>query len=472
MISLTFFGAAGEVTGSCYRIHHATTEGSGSFLVDCGQFQGGRETYRRNLAALDFDCRTLDFVLLTHAHLDHSGLLPRLAALGFRGPIYATRATIDLAKIMLLDAAHIQEKEAEWQNRHFRSRHVRRGWDQAPLYTVAQAQACLKQFLPVDYERAFSPQAGVRVCFRDAGHILGSAILEIWIRESAARETKLVVSGDLGQPARPLLPDPSAIVEADHLLIESTYGNRLHRSLAATENELVDILARTLPRGNVLIPAFAVGRTQTLIAVLAQLVRDNRIDRMDVYVDSPMAAAATTLTLEHEALLDAETRDLLAWQRHHSERVRMRFTESVEESMSLNRLKSGAIIISASGMCDAGRIRHHLRHNLPRRECAVVISGFQAAGTLGRRLVDGAREVTMFGERFPVRASIHTLGGLSAHADQAALMGWLRHFRAPPKTTHVVHGELETARLFAERIRHDLTWPQVRVAERGIEVSL
>lgn len=467
---ISFLGAAKEVTGSCYLIEAAGRR----FLVDCGLFQGGNEAVRKNLAAfaLAFPLKALDFVVVTHAHLDHSGLLPRLAALGFKGPVFATAATCDLLEILLLDSAHIQEKEAEWENRHRRERHVRRGWDQAPLYTVNQARECLRQLRRCDYDRVEEPLAEVRLVFRDAGHILGSAIVELWLSEAGVTR-KLVFSGDLGQPGRPVLRDPTPIAAADALIIESTYGNRLHRSLAETEDELVHALDDTLhrKRGNVIMPAFAVGRTQEVLYVLTDLVRRGRLPSMTIYVDSPMATAATELTWRHRELLDSETLDLIDWQRRHPDRPQVRFVETVEESIALNEIRSGAVIIAASGMCDAGRVKHHLRHNIDRRECSVLITGFQAAGTLGRRLVDGARRVRIFGEELPVRADVYTIGGLSAHADQAALLGWLKGFARPPEHCFVVHGEAPTAMDFAAAVR-GLGWKEVAVPEYGDSVCL
>ncbi len=477
-MQLTFFGAASEVTGSCLLVEVALPGGSGKlrFIVDCGMFQGGREANRKNLTALGFGVRQLDFVILSHAHLDHSGLLPRLTALGYRGPVYVTTATADLLAVMLLDSAHIQEKEAEWENRHFQGRHARRGWDRAPLYTVAQAQASLRQLQSVDYGLEFSPHPAARCIFRDAGHILGSAIVELWLDESSktrgktgGKTRKLVVSGDLGQPARPVLRDPELIREADVLLIESTYGNRLHKPLDATEDELVAALDDTLRKkgGNVIMPAFSVGRTQEVLFVLTDLVRRGRLPPLNIHVDSPMAISATELTMKHRNLLDDDTRALIDWQRQHPDRPRIRFVQDVAESMALNDIRGGAVIISASGMCDAGRIKYHLQHNLSRRECSVVITGFQAAGTLGRRLVDGARRVRLFGKEVPVRADIYTIGGLSAHADRDGLLGWLRGFVKPPRHCFVVHGEADTAAAFAATIRERLHWRDVATPQYG-----
>lgn len=462
---LTFFGAAGEVTGSCLRVDHD----GGSFLVDCGLFQGGREAARKNRTALDFDLRRIDFVLLTHAHLDHSGLIPRLIALGYKGPIHATPATVDLLGVMLMDSAFIQEKEAEWALRDSRARRQRRGLELTPLYTVEQARASLARLRAVPYDTPFQPGRGVRCTFRDAGHILGSAILELECGEGAALR-RLVVSGDLGQPGRPVLRDPTPIRQADILCIESTYGDRAHRSYADTCDELTGALQRTLKAegGNVIIPAFAVGRTQEMLFVLADLVRSGRIDRLDVVVDSPMATAATALTLQHNSLWDEETRQLYDWSRAHPERFRLRFVQDVEESIALNSVRGGLVIISASGMCEAGRIKYHLRYNLGRPECAVVIVGFQAAGTLGRRLVDGVRQVSLFRERIPVRARVYTIGGLSAHADQRALLDWLKGFGQPPAQTFVMHGEPVAAASLATQVAGNLGWRGVTVVEPGV----
>lgn len=463
-MKLSFMGAAGEVTGSCLRVEHA----QGAFLVDCGLFQGGRAADARNRQALDFDLRRIDFVLLTHAHLDHSGLVPRLVALGYKGPIIATPATVDLLGVMLMDAAHIQEKEAEWALRSAHNRRARRRPDMTPLYTVEQARVSLGRLRAVPYESGFQPAPGVHCRFLDAGHILGSAMIEIDVGEGTGAQ-RLVISGDLGQPARPVLCDPARIERADVLCVESTYGNRAHRSLEATREELADAIQQTLHGrgGNVVIPAFAVGRTQEILFVLADLVRAGRLASLKVVVDSPMASAVSALTVKHRELWDEETRVLYAWMQDNECRFDVRFVQDVEESMALNDVPGGLVIISASGMCDAGRIRHHLRHNLGRSECAIVMVGFQAAGTLGRRLVDGAHQVTLFGERMQVRARIHTIGGLSAHADQPALLAWLGHLRQPPRHIFVVHGEALGALALADAIHDRLGWPMPVVPAPG-----
>ena len=434
-MQLTFLGAAGEVTGSCYLVD----TGQVKFLIDCGMFQGGVGADRKN-RRFAFDPAGIAFVLLSHAHIDHSGLIPRLAAGGFTGPVYATQATCELLAVMLPDSGHLQEKEAEWQGK-------------TPLYTVAQAQASLALLRSVDYGLAFLPHASVRCMYRDAGHILGSAIMEIFLGDR-----KLVFSGDLGQPGRPIVEDPARVEEADVLLVESTYGNRNHKSLVQTMDEFAFALNDTLAsrNGNVVIPSFAVGRTQEILYYLAELRKAKRIPAADVYVDSPMAAAATRITLKHAKLPDLD---------------RVRFTESLEESMRINDVRAGAIIISASGMCEGGRIKHHLRCNISRPECAIVFVGFQAGGTLGRRIVDGAKTIRIFRESYAVRAKIFTINGLSAHADRDALLGWLGGFRRPPGQTWVVHGESLAAESLKGDIVRQLKW-QARVAANGEVVAL
>lgn len=457
-MKLSFLGAAREVTGSCFLVEAADVR----FLVDCGMVQGGREAPTRNRKPFEFDPASIDFVLLTHAHIDHSGLLPKLTRSGFNGPIYATTATVDLLGVMLPDSAHIQESDAKRDAKRFRGKNP-----MPPLYTLQDARECLNQAKSVVYDQEFSPHASVRCRFRDAGHILGSAILEVWVAEHG-HATKLVFSGDLGQPGRPILRDPTPIEEADILVIESTYGNRRHQNLSATEDEMIAIVEKTLFErgGNVIMPAFAVGRTQEVLYHLHRLACEGRLRHPKVFVDSPMATDATRITREHLELFDEQAKRLAGWHARGENLPYLHFTASVEESKALNQIRSGAIIISASGMCDAGRIRHHLRHNLPRRECSVLIPGFQAQGTLGRRLVDGAKRVRIFGEDIPVRATVHSVGGLSAHADQDALLDWAGAFSRPPKQTFVVHGESSAALALADTLRQELGW-QVTVPEHG-----
>jgi metallo-beta-lactamase family protein len=451
-VRLTFLGAAGEVTGSSYLVE----TGGLKFLIDCGMFQGGREADAKNRRALPFDPREIAFVLLSHAHIDHAGLIPRLVAQGFRGAVYATDATCELLGVMLPDSGHLQEREAEYD---------RRG--RAPLYTVAEANASLRHLVPVEYGAELRPHAQLRCTFRDAGHILGSAIVEL-----EAGGARIVFSGDLGQPGHPIVRDPERIAAADVLLIESTYGDRLHKSLPQTMDEFAFALNDTLSsrKGNVVIPAFAVGRTQDILYFIAELRRQRRVPAFDVYVDSPMAVAATRITFSHPELQDRESLGMQAWLKG-GDGGRVRFTEDVEDSKRINSIRSGAVIISASGMCDGGRVKHHLKYNVARPECALVFVGFQAAGSLGRRIVDGAKRINLYGEPYPVRAKVFTIGGLSAHADRDALLGWLESFRAAPRQCWVVHGEPLAAHSLRDEIERRYGWrAAVPAARQTVEL--
>lgn len=465
-IRLTFLGAAGEVTGSCYRVDTDDV----SFLVDCGMFQGGRESDSRNRQALSFDVGAIDFVVLTHAHLDHCGLLPRLVAFGYRGPVHTTEATGDFLQPMLEDSAHLHESDAHRMTRKFREKHQRKEF--APLYTVQQARDSLRHLKRHPYGQFFQPHPLVRLLFRDTGHILGAASLEARV-QSGKRELTVVFSGDVGMPGRPLVKDPVPAAHADVMLIESTYGNRNHKSLQATYDELALALngARSA-KGNVIVPAFALGRTQEMLVVMLDLLRQKRIAPLEVFIDSPLAQKATEITWQHMNDLDLHTRELLADWRRGALPLVVHYMDSPDDSRSLNRVMSGAVIIAGSGMCDGGRVRHHLIRNLPRPECAVVFCGFQAAGTLGRRIVDGQSRVRILGEEVAVRAQRYTLGGLSSHADQDGLIDWLSALDAPPARTFVVHGELLAATQFAETIRARLHWQDVEVPSTNDFVHL
>ena len=451
-MKLSFLGAAEEVTGSCYLVE----TGELKFLIDCGLFQGGREADAKNRHAFAFDPREIAFVLLSHAHIDHSGLIPRLVAKGFRGAVYATRATCELLGVMLPDSGHLQEREAQYD---------RRG--RAPLYTVAEASASLRHLVPVEYDAELRPHASVRGTFRDAGHILGSAIVEV---EQGG--TRIVFSGDLGQPGHPIVRDPAPVAAADVLLVESTYGNRLHKSLTQTLDEFAFALNDTPAsrKGNLVIPAFAVGRTQDILYFISELRRQKRVPPFDVYVDSPMAVAATRITLAHPELQDSESLKMAEWLKGGAG-GRVHFTEDVEDSKRINSIRSGAVIISASGMCDGGRIKHHLKYNISRPECAIVFVGFQAAGSLGRRIVDGAKRIDLYREPYPVRAKLFTIGGLSAHADRDALLGWLGHIRSAQRQCWVVHGEPLAAHALRDAIEQRYGWrAAVPAARQTVEL--
>lgn len=463
-MELAFYGAAGTVTGSSFLVR----AGGRRVLVDCGLFQGLPEIEDRNRQPLPFDAGNLDYLLLTHAHIDHSGRIPCLARAGFRGRILATPATVDLCSVMLLDSAHIQEAEAEWHNRKLR----RAGKDEeAPLYTIAEAQQSLRLFDPIPYEQVIDLGGGVTCRFRDAGHVLGSAFIEIEAEEYG-RRCRLLFSGDLGNPGRPIIADPSLPERADYLVLESTYGNRLHQDegnpVTALEQIVLDSLARG---GNLIIPAFSVGRTQELIYVLNTLVEARRIPVLPVYIDSPLAVAATEITRRHAECYDSETGSLLARGDDPFSFPGLKFTLSTDESRALNDIRGGAIIISASGMCQAGRIKHHLKHNLWRPESSVLFVGYQAEGTLGRAIKDGARSVKIFGEEIAVRSRVYSLEALSAHADRDGLVAWAAAMRVPPAHTYLVHGEPESSTALAGTLQRRLGW-SVSVARDGETVEL
>jgi len=441
-----FLGGVRTVTGSATLLEN----GSLKWLVDCGMFQGGKELEERNWNVRPYHPEELSFIFLTHAHIDHSGLIPKLVKEGFHGKVICTRATRELCEVMLKDSAHIQEMEAEWQNRKSK----RAGGDEAdPLYTIKDADKSLKYFQTIGYDEVLQVKDGVKVRFQDAGHILGSAIIEIWIEEEG-REKKLVFSGDLGNSDQPIVRDPSLINEGDVLWLESTYGNRLHKSREETVQELLEIIQEALrDQAKVIIPAFAVERTQDIIYTIGQLVRNGLIPSVPVYIDSPLAISATEIFKRNSDCFDEETKSVLLGGENPLELPEIIYTQSTEESKAINEDTRPGIIISASGMCDSGRIQHHLKHHLWRESSHIVIIGYQAEGTIGRRMVDGAKTIRLFGEEIAVKAHIHTLGGFSAHADQKGLLEWLSHFDNPRLEVFVNHGEEKVSMGLGERIR-------------------
>jgi metallo-beta-lactamase family protein len=457
-VNLTFCGAAGEVTGSCFLFEVGHTR----FLVDCGLFQGPREVRARNLEPFPFDAGAVDFVILSHAHLDHSGLLPRLHGAGFRGPVYATPATGDLLGVMLPDSAFVMQAEAE--------RAEKRGRRVDVPYGMAEARAVLAQVEPVPYAHPFGPAPGVAVTLHDAGHILGSAFVQLRLSEHG-RTVTVVVSGDLGQPGHPIVRDPEPRPASDVLLLESTYGDRCHPPMDETLSALAAALRHGIEErgGIVLVPAFAVGRTQELLYYLRRMSAAGTIRAPRVFVDSPMATEVTRITARHFNLFDEESRRI-ATIPATDDGMRVGYTGSVEESKALNRLSGGAIIISASGMCDGGRIRHHLRQRLPDARTTVLFIGYQAAGTLGRSLVDGARSVRLFGEEVPVNAQVTSLDGFSAHADQATLLAWAAGAPRPSGQIYLVHGEPDATAVLASKLARG--GQRCRAARYGETVAL
>ncbi|HPV02438.1 MAG TPA: MBL fold metallo-hydrolase [Clostridiales bacterium] len=451
---ISFLGAAKTVTGSCFYIETDTC----SFLVDCGMFQGSNADEARNHDPFPFNPADLDFVILTHAHVDHSGRLPKLYVDGFKGPIYATKATAELCAIMLPDSGHIQEFENEWVNR----KRARAGLPPVrPLYTVQDATDCIRLFKSVRYYEEVRISDSIRMKFNDAGHLLGSSIVELWVRENG-REIKLVFSGDLGNRNMPILRDPDIIESADYVFIESTYGNRDHIRSENKIDKFIEIIRSTKEKGgNVIIPSFAVGRTQEIIYELFRQHEKNdkelnELLQIPVYVDSPLAVSATEVFRNNLDCFDEEAREYIRNGDNPLDFPSLRFTRSADESRALNESTKSLIIISASGMCEAGRIKHHLKHNLWRKESSIVFVGYQAEGTLGRRILDGAKKVRIFGEEINVDARVEMLEGLSGHADRTGLMNWLKSFRKKPKHIFVVHGEDDAVREFGDLIYKEL----------------
>ena len=446
-MELSFYGAARSVTGSC----HCVSANGQRLLVDCGLYQGRDEAENQNL---HFVPALIDYVLITHAHIDHSGRLPLLVKEGYRGPIYATSMTCKLLEIMLLDSAHIQETDARWMDQKAR----RAGREPVePLYTVADAQATLELLVPVEYGQMIELGEGFRFRMTDAGHLLGSAYIELWVSEWGI-EKKLVFSGDIGNENQPIIRDPQPISDADYVIMESTYGDRNHERYESYTKELAKILNDTFAKGgNVVIPSFAVGRTQEILYFLREIKEQKLVDSIPdfpVVVDSPMAAKATQIfSGDLTGYLDEEAMELIQDGVSLFQVDNLRLCQTSDESKALNEDTTPKVIISASGMCDAGRIRHHLKHNLWREECTVVFVGFQAPGTLGRSLVEGKEFVRLFGEDVMVRATIVNLHGMSSHADHDELIRWVSQFNSPnPAEVFVVHGDGPVSTAFAAEL--------------------
>lgn len=445
-MKIQFLGAAQTVTGSCYAL-----QANGKrFAIDCGMHQGNLEIEKRNRDTELYAPHNLDFILITHAHIDHSGLLPKIVKAGFRGPIYCTPPTVELLNIMLLDSAHVQEMEAEWKNKK-NKRHGRKPED--PLYTQEDVLNTLPLFKPVEYGKTFEPAPGVSVTYKDAGHILGAAFIELVVKENGD-SYRLVFSGDLGRPNQLLLNDPSAASPTDYLFLESTYGDRNHKDEDASREELAQAIAYSYGRGEkVIIPAFAVERAQEIIYTLFLLSKQGKLPKnMPVYLDSPLSIQATEIFRNNPNYLDEETRALIQNGEHPLALPQLRYTQRTEDSMAINATKGSAVVISASGMCNAGRVQHHLRHNLWREGASVVFVGFQAKGTPGRKIVDGAKSIRLLGEDVAVRAKIFTIGGFSAHAGQSQILEWLSAFDRPGMEIFLIHGEHEAQKTLAKLI--------------------
>lgn len=434
MMRLSFHGADRGVTGSCHLIECAGTR----VLIDCGMYQGSGELHEENAEPFGFDVATVEYVLLTHAHLDHCGRLPLLVQRGFRGEIITTSATRELARLVLLDAAHLQEEEARYRQR--KSHERRGGHEDGPLYTTLDALNSFDYFgRTAVYGQPLELAPGLRVTFVDAGHILGSASVLVELDEQAARRSVLF-SGDIGNAGRPLLSAPVA-VKAEAVVMETTYGDRQHKSLTSSVAELYEVVTDTFRRGGkVIVPTFALERAQELLYFLREGREQGRLPQsLPVFLDSPMAISATQIFEHHPECFKPETRKLFSGRNDPFQLPELHFCREMADSIAINRVTSGAIIMAGSGMCTGGRIRHHLRNSLGRSENSIIFVGFAASGTLARQIIDGAKQVSLFGEQVPVRASIHTIGGFSAHADQTELLDWHRQTHAA--RTFLVHGD-------------------------------
>ncbi len=451
-MKISFHGADRGVTGSCHLIEC----GDQRILIDCGLYQGGREIDEENAEPFGFDPAQIDFLLLTHAHLDHCGRIPLLVKRGFRGEIVTTAASRELARLVLMDSANINEEEVRRRGRHepnHAARHDRPRARPAPLYTVLDANRSFDYFgRTAAYDKTLDLAGGVRATFIDAGHILGSASVRLELTEAGERRSVLF-SGDLGNDGRPLLRDPAVPPQSEVVVIESTYGDRLHKAIAPSVAELYQAIRATFERGgNVVIPTFALERAQELLYYLREGLESGQLPQStQIFLDSPMAISATEIFRGHPECYDSRTAELFREGRDPMEPPGLHMTRETSESIALNRISSGAVIMAGSGMCTGGRVRHHLQHNLERPESSVVFVGFAAAGTLARRIIDGEREVKIFGQQLKVRAHLHTINGFSAHADRDELLRW--HAQAAPQRTFVVHGEEDTMQRFAALLK-------------------
>ncbi|RKY56044.1 MAG: MBL fold metallo-hydrolase [Candidatus Neomarinimicrobiota bacterium] len=464
MASLQFLGATGTVTGSKYVFSHKNS----NIMVDCGLFQGLKELRLRNWAPLKIDVNDLDAIVLTHAHIDHTGYLPRLIKQGYNKPVYCTEPTRDLLEIMLLDSAHLQEEDAKYANKKGISKHS----PAMPLYSIEDARKAIGLLKGIPYEVPFHPSHEVIIRFQDAGHILGSAFVNVHWQEEDGEEKKILFSGDLGRFKRPILKDPTIVSDADYLLVESTYGNRLHEQ-GDPKNELKRIINDTISRkGVVVIPSFAVGRTQELLYTLRELENTGDIPVLPVYVDSPMAIKATKLYSKHTEIYDKEANALKEQGVDVLLTQRTEFTESVDASKRINASNQPCIIISASGMMTGGRILHHLIRRLPSPKNSIIFVGYQAEGTRGRALQRGNDKIKIHGQQVKSAAAIETISDFSAHADYNEILNWLGNFEKAPKKTFIVHGEPESSLNLKKLIDEKFAWfTHIPVYEEVVELN-
>ena len=467
-IKLSFLGAAQNVTGS----RHLLQANGTNVLVDCGLYQE-RHFANRNWDKFPFPPAKLNAVILTHAHLDHCGLLPKLVREGFKGPIYCTEATAEIAKIILLDAAKLQEEDAE----HKRKRHKRQGrkgpYPEEPLYTVEDAEAVFPQFKPVQYRERFAlaKDYGVEATLYDAGHVLGSSVIRAKVRKNGDERT-ILFSGDIGRPDRPIVSDPEVFDKADFVLIESTYGDRIHHNNESIKSEFAEIINSTRAAGgNIVIPSFALERSQEVLYYINELLISKQIQPIQIYLDSPMASKITEVFEKHADLFDTQMTNLVNNHASPFDMPTLHLAGSANESKAINKINVPIIIIAGSGMCTGGRIKYHLIENITRPESTITFVGYQATGTLGRRIVDGEKKVRILGQKYPVKARIERIHGFSAHADKNELLDWLKSMQQPPKKIFVVHGEEKSAKDFGNFISDNTGW-EVTVPEYQQQIIL
>jgi len=452
-IKLSFLGAAQNVTGSQYLVQSNNT----SFLVDCGLYQE-RELTGRNWSPFSIPPKSLDTVLLTHAHLDHCGLLPKLVREGFNQAIYCTGATAEITRIMLLDSGKIHEEDADFKRRRHKRESRKGPYPEVPLYTKDDAEAVYPLFSPVKYGEAVQIGDGIEATFYDAGHVLGSSMIRLKIEQNGQTRT-ILFSGDIGRRNKPILNDPTFFDEADYVIVESTYGDRLLESPEGAANQLAEAINTTVKRGgNVVIPSFALERSQELLYYLNEFRLEGRIPHLKIFVDSPMAVEVTGVFERHPELFDEEMKKLLRQQKSPFDFPGLNLVGTVEESKAINHMADSVIIIAGSGMCTGGRIKHHLVNNISREESTILFVGYQAAGTLGRQIVNGAKKVRILGQYYPVKARITQLNGFSAHADRDGLVRWLSSLRKPPRRVFVTHGELDSSQNLAGLIKSRHGW--------------
>lgn len=474
-MKISFHGAAETVTGS----NHLIETENNKFLIDCGMFQGPKNINARNYNEFDYDPKTIDAVIVTHAHIDHSGLLPKLVKQGFNGPIYTTHATKELLEILLYDSAHIQLFDLKWKNK----KRARQGLPlREPIYTDRDVDRTLSLIREIDYHARFKPVPNVIAKIYDAGHIMGSGFVALDITENGITK-KLIASGDLGRSHQAIIDDPEVIQKADMIMIESTYGDRIHKTLSNTNKELLELLEMVFKeKGTLLIPAFTVGRTQELLYHLFELADEKKLPKIKIFIDSPMADKVTRIYEENKDLYDQKTLEYIKQGKNPLDQAEFHFTKSSHESKEINEAEGPKIIISASGMCNGGRIVHHLKHNIWKENTHILFVGYQAVGTLGKRIVEGAKVVTIMGESYRVKSQIHTIGGLSAHADQNELIAWLRFYKESNPKVFLIHGDpqalIEYSKVIKEKLGFENYTPkwhdsaEINFLEEGLNIEM